>query len=480
MGTEAVSARHLEAIWKPHVAVLPSPGLGHVTPLFELALRLVTHHGFRVSFLNITTEASAAQNQLLHSPRLPPDLHIVDLPPADVSTLVSPETTVVARLSIIAQQSLLCLEALLAELTPKPRALIIDLFCTQAFDACKRLSIPTFTFFTPSSHLLAFSLFLPRLDREVEGEFVDLPQPVEVPGCAPIRTQDLLDQVRNRKIDEYKWYLYHLSRLPMAAGILLNTWVDLEPVTLTALREHSFYRQIPTPPVYPVGPIIKEAGAERVAWLDRQPPESVLLVTLGSGGTLSGEQVIELAWGLELSQQRFIWVVRTPSDANACATFFSAGSDADDPKSYLPEGFEERIGERGLVVPSWCPQVEILGHASTGGFLSHCGWNSTLESVANGVPMIAWPLYAEQRMNATMLVEQVGMAVRAGESDGGVIGRKEIEKAVRVMLEGEEGKAVRRKAKELKQRATETLRNGGSSYESLVSLADLWKASCAE
>ncbi|XP_054797888.1 anthocyanidin 3-O-glucosyltransferase 5-like [Prosopis cineraria] len=474
MGTNAVPAD--SDAMKPHVVVLPSPGLGHVTPLLELALRLVTHHGFRVSFLNITTEASAAQNQLLRSPRIPPDLHVVDLPLADVSTLLSSETTVVVRLSLIVQQSLLCLDTLLTEFTPKPRALIIDLFCTQAFDVCEQLSIPTFTFFTASSHLLAFSLFLPRLDREAEGEFVDLPRPVEVPGCAPIRTGDLLDQVRNRKIDEYKWYLYHLSRLPMAAGILLNTWEGLEPVTLAALREHPFYGQIPIPPVYPVGPVIKEAGAQCVAWLDRQPPESVLLVALGSGGTLSGEQVTELAWGLELSQQRFIWVVRTPSDVSANASFFNAGSDADDPKSYLPEGFEERTGERGLVVPSWCPQVEILGHAYTGGFMSHCGWNSTLESVAHGVPMIAWPLYAEQRMNATMLVEQIGVAVRAGEGSGGVIGRKEIEKAARMTIKGEEGKAMRHKAKELKQSASETLRNGGSSYESLASLSDQWRA----
>lgn len=185
----------------------------------------------------------------------------------------------------------------------------------------------------------------------------------------------------------------------------------------------------------------------------------------------------ELAWGLELSEQRFIWVVRTPNDARAEGSFFSAGSDAEDPKSYLPDGFEERIGDRGLVMPSWCPQVEILAHESTGGFVSHCGWNSTLESLANGVPMIAWPLYAEQRMNATMLVEQVGVAVRAGEVGGGVTGRKEIEKAVRLIMESEEGKVMRLKAKELKDTASKSLCHGGSSYESLVTLAAQWKAS---
>ncbi|KAI9113225.1 hypothetical protein K1719_015750 [Acacia pycnantha] len=158
MGTEAVQANHSEAM-KLHVArFCQAPAWVTVTPLLELALRLVNHHGFGVSFLNITTKASAAQNQLLHSPRLPPDLHVVDLPPADVSTLVSPKTIVLARLSVIVQQSLLCLDTLLLELNPKPRALVIDLFCTQAFDVCKRLSIPTSTFFTSSSHFACFLL----------------------------------------------------------------------------------------------------------------------------------------------------------------------------------------------------------------------------------------------------------------------------------------------------------------------------------
>lgn len=466
---------------KAHVAVLPSPGMGHVIPLFELAQRLVTHHGFRVAFLNITTEASAAQNQLLHSPNLPPDLHVIDLPPVDISALVTHDTPVLTRLSLNVRESLRCLNSLLQQLTPNPQALVIDLFCTQAFDVCNHLSIPTFTFFTASSHLLAFSLLLPKLDRDVEGEFVDLPEPVQVPGCAPIRIPDLLDQVRNRKIDEYKWYLYHLSRIPMAAGIFLNTWEDLEPVTLRALTHHPFYQQIPTPPIYPVGPLIKETepltetGAECVAWLDKQPPESVLYVSLGSGGTVSGEQVRELAWGLELSQQRFIWVVRAPSDASASASFFNVGGDVNDPRSYLPEGFVERTGEKGMVVASWAPQIAILRHASTGGFLSHCGWNSTLESVAHGVPMIAWPLYAEQRMNATMLVEEVGVGVRAGEG-AGVIGRKEIERVVRMTIEGEEGRRMRRRARELKEIASKTLDFGGASCQSLASLANQWKA----
>ncbi|KAK7321741.1 hypothetical protein VNO77_32643 [Canavalia gladiata] len=286
---------------KSYIVVLPSPGIGHVTPLLELSKLLVRHHNFHVTFLNITTEASTVQNHLLHSPHLPRNLHVIDLPPVDLSTIVDDQTPTLTRVCLNLQENIRGLNTLLAQLPNKPQALIIDIFGTQAFDVLHNNNIPIFTFFTASAHLLAFSLLLPQLDRDVEGEFVDLPNPVQVPGCKPIRTGDLLDQVTNRKSDEYKWYFYHVSRVPMSAGILLNTWQDLEPITLKTLREHAFYRNIPIPPIYPIGPVIKEPEpvtetvAECLGWLDNQPLASVLFVSFGSGGVLSMEQQTELA-----------------------------------------------------------------------------------------------------------------------------------------------------------------------------------------
>ncbi|XP_028803872.1 anthocyanidin 3-O-glucosyltransferase 5-like [Neltuma alba] len=470
---------------KPHIVVLASPGMGHVTPLFEFAKRLVLLHGCHVTFLNITTEASVAQTQLLHSPNLPPGLSVVDFPPVDLSDMVDDDASPLTRLSINVQQNLLSLKSILLEFH-KPQAVVIDLFCTQAFEICKELSIPVFMFFTASTYLLAFTLLLPQLDRDVAGEFVDLPAPVQVPGCSPVRTQDLIDLVGNRKSDNYKWFLHHLSRVPMADGVFLNTWEDLEPVPVRAIREHAFYKKILTAPVYPIGPVIKESepvtetGAECLTWLDEQPEHSVLFIALGSGGTLSAEQLTELAWGLELSGQRFIWVVRAPNDASATATFFNVGGDKNDPRTYLAERFIERTRGRGLVVPSWAPQLSVLRHRSTAAFLSHCGWNSVLESLSHGVPIIAWPLYAEQRMNATTMAEEVGVAVKivAEETAGKrVVGREEVERAVRMTVEGEKGKEMRRKARELKQSAAKALRNDGSSngYESLARVVSQWK-----
>ncbi|XP_059279175.1 anthocyanidin 3-O-glucosyltransferase 5-like [Lycium ferocissimum] len=471
-----------EEIKKPHVAFLPSPGMGHITPLFEFAKRLVINHNFHVSFFVITTNASTAQNELFRPDNLPSDFHVIEIPPVEnMSSFFTDDMRVLTQLAIIVRESLKHLPSLL--MTHRPKALIIDLFCTDAFEICEKLEIPVYSFFTASTILMMFSLYLPTLDREVEGEFVDLPEPIQTPGCNPICPHDVLDQVKDRKNEEYKWYLLHVSRLPLAAGIFVNSWDDLEPVSLKALKENLFFQNIPVPPIHAIGPLIKqdevitEKGAEILAWLDNQPPDSVLFVVFGSGGTLTSEQLTELAWGLEISQQRFILVARMPSDASASAAFFNVGSDENDPLLYLPEGFVKKTEGRGLVVPSWAPQVAILNHPSTGAFLSHCGWNSTLESIAHGVPMIAWPLYAEQRMNATILAEEVGVAMKFPVVPcEELISQKEIEKVVRIVMEGEKGKAMRRRGKELKESAKIALSKGGSSYESLCSVVQFWKS----
>ncbi|CDY69679.1 BnaUnng03370D, partial [Brassica napus] len=165
------------------------------------------------------------------------------------------------------------------------------------------------------------------------------------------------------------------------------------------------------------------------------------------------------AWGLESSQQRFVWVVHPPVD--------------DGTPQYLPKEFTSRTHERGLVVSSWAPQAEILAHQAVGGFLTHCGWNSILESVVSGVPMIAWPLFAEQKMNATLLNEELGVAIRSRKLPSEeVVLRVEIESLVRRIMVEEEGCEMREKVKKLKDTAEMSLScDSGSSYESLSRVA---------
>ncbi|KAK1555562.1 hypothetical protein Q3G72_028266 [Acer saccharum] len=446
---------------KMHVAVLPSPGMGHIIPLFELAKRLVVfNHDIHVSFLVINTDQdnSTARDQYLYSTPLPPGLDVVDIPPVNVSDIVRDDMLLATRISVMVEESLKSLKSVLIELG-KLEALVIDLLCTGAFEICGELSIPVYSFSTPSTTFLTLSLYLPTLDREVEGEFVDLPEPISIPGCSPIRPDDLLDQVRDRKNEQYKWFFLHMSRLPLASGILVNTWEDFEPVPLKAIREHSFFLQLPTPPVYPIGPLIKQdeslssSDEECLTWLDNQPADSVLFVALGSGGTLTTEQLFEMAWGLEMSQQKFIWVLRKPDDADASSTFFNVGSDVNDPNSYLPEGFLEKTQGVGLIVKSWTTQVAILRHPST-----------------------AWPLYAEQKMNAAMLTEEIEVAMKPVKGPGEtVVRREEISRVVRLLMESEEGEIIRSRVKKLRDSASRAVDNGGSSYDSLSCLVEKWK-----
>ena len=145
-------------------------------------------------------------------------------------------------------------------------------------------------------------------------------------------------------------------------------------------------------------------------------------------------------WGLELSHQRFFWGVRPPT-TSADSAYFTVGKCSDDPSTYLPDGFMDRTQDLGRIVPMWAEQAQILSlYPSVGGFMSHCGWNSTLGSLTNGVPMIAWPPYVEQRMNAEMLTEELGVAVGPEELPTKKMeGREEIEKMVRKIMVDKEG-----------------------------------------
>jgi len=325
---------------------------------------------------------------------------------------------------------------------------------------------------------MALSLFfhLPKLDAEVSCEYRELPDPIRIQGCVPIHGSDLLDPAQDRKNDAYKWLLYHAKRYGMAEGIMVNSFKDLEGGAIKALQE----KQPGKPPVYPIGPIIQIGpnssanGSECLRWLDDQPRGSVLFISFGSGGTLSYDQLNELALGLELSEQRFLWVVRSPNDTVANASFFDSQSH-NDPLGFLPMGFLERTKGHGLVVPDWGPQAQILSHGSTGGFLTHCGWNSILESVINGVPLIAWPLYAEQKMNAVMLSEDIKVALRPKINENGLVSQTEIAKVVKGLMEGEEGKGFRNRMRDLKDSAAKVLSEDGSSTKALAELALEWK-----
>ncbi|KAK9274605.1 hypothetical protein L1049_021854 [Liquidambar formosana] len=321
---------------------------------------------------------------------------------------------------------------------------------------------------------LSLMLHLPKLDQTFSCEYGELPEPVSLPGCTPLHGRDFVDPLQDRSNQAYRLILQIAKRHRLAAGILVNSFLDLEPGAFKALREEGSGM----PAVYPVGPLIQAGSASEgdgsgcLRWLDEQPRGSVIFVSFGSGGTLSHEQLNELAFGLEKSGQRFLWVVRSPHEKAANATYFSAQS-INDPFDFLPKGFLDRTKGLGLVVPSWAPQIQVLSHGSIGGFLTHCGWNSSLESIVHGVPLIGWPLYAEQKMNAVLLSEDLKVARRVKMNKNGIVEGEEIAKYFRELI-GEEGKVLRNKMRDLKDAAAMVLSEDGSSTKSLAEVAQIW------
>jgi hypothetical protein len=200
----------------------------------------------------------------------------------------------------------------------------------------------------------------------------------------------------------------------------------------------------------------------------------VVFLCFGSGGFFTAPRAHEVARGLERSGHRFLWVLR---GAPAPGTWSPTDADL---AQLLPEGFVERTRDRGLVWPTTAPQKEILAHVAVGGFVTHCGWNSILESLWFGVPMAPWPLYAEQHLNAFALVAGMGVAV-AMEVDrrrDNFVEAAELERAVKELMGGgTEGRKVREKAAEMQAACRKAVEDGGSST---AALSKLWNDICRQ
>ncbi|KAF7844947.1 hydroquinone glucosyltransferase-like [Senna tora] len=355
-------------------------------------------------------------------------------------------------------------------------ALVLDTFSADAVEVARRFGLPAYVYHPSSATALAFTFYYPSLDEDEIvisrkfGELV-LSEPLRLPGCMPFDARDLSDLVQDTSSDFHATLVHLCKRIRHADGVIVNSFLHLEASPIKALQNGK------NPPVYPVGPIVQlsssnSSSSECLAWLDDQPENSVLYVSFGSGGTLSYEQFDELAYGLEMSGHRFLWVVRAP---NGSALSGYLNPQKEDPFEYLPKGFRDRTQGRGFVVKSWAPQVEVLRHGSTCGFLTHCGWNSTLESVMSGKPLIAWPLFAEQRLNAAVLSGEFKVALRPRVNEKGIVEREEVSRVVKCVIEGEEGKEMGKRMGVFKDAAISALSKDGSSTRTLETLATKWR-----
>ncbi|KAH6756573.1 UDP-Glycosyltransferase superfamily protein [Perilla frutescens var. hirtella] len=465
------------AITTNHIAIFPSPGAGHLIPLVEFARKLLHRHHVSATIIIPTAgPLSPAEDTILST--LPPAINHLLLPAVNFDDL-PPDAMVETRVFLTASRSVPSFRNAVKSLLDsgkKISAVVVDLLGTDAFEAAFEFKIPPYIFVPSTATALSLFLHLPELDETVSCEYREVSEKLTIPGCMPIHGKDLLDAVQDRNNDAYKFLLYHVKRYRMCEGIILNSFLELEngPINFLLKQESGNH-----PTVFPIGPLIRVGSesaknSECLRWLDDQPNTSVLYVSFGSGGSLSHDQMIELALGLEMSNQRFLWVVRCPNDTASNATYFSI-LNSDDPLAFLPEGFLNRTQGRGLVVPHWAPQVPILAHGSVCAFLTHCGWNSTLEAVVCGVPLIAWPLYAEQKMNALMLVEELKVAIRAQVGENGLVGRVEIANIIKCLMEGDEGKEISTRMRGLKDAAADVVSENGSSTKLLAQLVEKWK-----
>ncbi|KAM0030486.1 putative flavonol 3-O-glucosyltransferase [Helianthus debilis subsp. tardiflorus] len=348
---------------------------------------------------------------------------------------------------------------------------VVDITCGGMIDVANEFDLPTYVFFTSTAAYLGFNLYIEtscvNQNQDVielinsEGEIV-LPSFVNPVPTKVVRAVCQIDEGLD-------FLMYSFRQLRKAKGIMVNTFLELETHAMKSFPDTNF------PPVYPVGLVLNLDGVagkaedrDVISWLDDQPPSSVVVLCFGSMGSFNEVQVKEIARGLEQSGHRFVWSLRRPPHLEQ-----SSEGNADSYDGVLPDGFMERTLGTGKVI-GWAPQVSLLAHKAVGGFVSHCGWNSILESLWFGVPTATWPMYAEQQMNAFEMVVELGLAVDLKmdykidmfnpSANIVIVTAEEIERGIKGVMEDAE---VRAKVKEMSKLSRETVAKGGSSYASV-------------
>jgi len=287
-----------------------------------------------------------------------------------------------------------------------------------------------------------------------------------IPGMKDIRLKDIPSFIRttDRNDTMLNFDGGEAQNAFKASGVILNTFDELEKEVVEELKAmfphlytigplSTFVSKIQEGPSKAIGSNLWKEDAQCLDWLDEQEPARVVYVNFGSITVMTAKQLEEFAWGLANSKHKFLWVIRP--DLVAGETFA------------LTEDFKRETRERGVLV-SWCPQEKVLSHPSIGVFLTHSGWNSTLESICGGVPMLCWPFFAEQPTNCRYVCTKWGIGMEI-DSD---VKRDEVEGLVKEMMEGEKGKEMRTKARNWKAKAEEAAANGGSSFKNMDRLVN--------
>ncbi|KAL3628429.1 hypothetical protein CASFOL_027475 [Castilleja foliolosa] len=465
--------------------LIPLMAPGHTIPMIDMA-KLLAKRGVSVTIIvtpvnaarfNPIIDRAAASGLPIRLLQVPFPAEEAGLPPGCESADCLPSYHLIRNFFNAINLFQKPLEDTLTGLTPSPNCIICDKHLPWTADTCDKFQIPRIIFDGMScfAQLIMQRLYASNVHETVSQSepFIipDLPDKIEftriqLPGYfnpGPIDVLDFRQQVVKTESRAY--------------GVVANSFDELENGYLDE------YRKLKSGKVWCIGPLSlcnnddsldtaqrgNQAGIDTnkcLKWLDNRKPGSVVYACLGSLSRLSPSQFIELALGLEMSGHPFILVVKGGDKSSEIEKWIS------------DSGFELRMKERGLLIRGWAPQVMILSHSAIGGFLTHCGWNSTLEGISAGVPMITWPIFAEQFLNQKLVVQvlETGVGVGAkgvvhleeGGNSENKVEKEEIKSAIEsVMDEGKEGCERRKKAKELGKMAKGSVREGGSSYRNI-------------
>ncbi|VFQ73544.1 unnamed protein product [Cuscuta campestris] len=456
----------------PHAVLFPFMSKGHTIPILHLA-RLLLRRGVAVTIF--TTPANRHfVSQSLSDVLKDNSVSVVDIPfPENVDGVPSgiestdrlPSMSLFPAFAGATKLMKPHFERELRGLRPVS-FMVTDGFLGWTLDSGNLLGIPRIAYYGMGYFATTVSQSAAEAGVLLKTEDADEPFTLPDFPCLSLTRNDFDASFQGREPNDpaYLFVKEQIAATVNSRGLIVNSFHGLERDCI------EIYSNKCAPKSWPIGPLClaeppREESPENqekpfyIKWLDGlvEQGKQALYVAFGSQAEISADQLEEIKTGLEESGVNFLWVVRTK------------GWDWDP----AGDGFESRVKNRGLVVTEWVDQREILGHRSVSGFLSHCGWNSVIESICAAVPVVAWPMMAEQHLNARLVVEVIEIGVRVEARNGSVRGfvRAEgVEKAVKELMEGETGKKAREKVKGMSESAMDAMKEGGSSWLQLDEL----------
>ncbi|XVE59343.1 hypothetical protein DITRI_Ditri05aG0038600 [Diplodiscus trichospermus] len=424
-----------------HLVLVVLPLQGHITPMLQLAT-ILHSEGYSITILHSELNAPNPSNhaEFTFMP-IPDRLSESEVLGGDLASLV---LSFNKNCAAPIQQ---CIKKILHQKDSLDHigGILYDtlMYCAQtiAYD----LGLPGIGVRTNSAATMLVVPVFPHLDGK------DFISQNELPELQSLQLQQLRAILsKNSKDATTEVRIAVTNGMKSSSAIIVNTMDFLEQAVLSKIKEHY------PAPIFTIGPFHKLApnvcssllleDDSCISWLNKQAPKSVIYVSFGSLASIDQQEVIETAWGLANSKQPFLWVVRPG---------LVRGSESTES---LPNGFLESMGERGCIV-KWAPQKQVLAHVAVGGFWSHCGWNSTIESICEGVPMLCKPFFGDQPLNTNYIchVWKVGLQLQ------NKLERGNIEDAIKRLMVDIEGEEIRRRAMDLKDKAALCLRDSGSS-----------------